>query len=116
MEILLKNGDYVPDGQGGFLRAEGRSELLQRVLWKLTARRGAFPFLEELGSRLYTLSREKPSAWYSLAQQYVTEALADETELIVDSVELSEADGKLVLTVYLSWGGESLDIKLELED
>lgn len=116
MELLLKNGDYVPNGQGGFLRAEGRSELLQRVLWKLSARRGSFPFLEELGSRLYTLTREKPSAWSSLAQQYVAEALADEADLTVDGVELAEAEGKLELTVYLDWGGESLEIKLELED
>lgn len=110
----MKNGDYVPNGQGGFLRAEGRSELLQRVLWKLSARRGAFPFLKELGSRLYTLTREKPSTWNSLAQQYVAEALAGETGSTVDRVELTETAGKLELTVYLDWVGESLEVKLEL--
>ena len=41
MELKLRNGDYVPDGVGGLKRVEGREALLQRVLFKLTARRGA---------------------------------------------------------------------------
>lgn len=114
MELLLKNGDYVPDGKGDFLRAEGKTELLQRVLWKLTARKGSFPFLPNLGSKLYTLLREKPSAWESLARQYVAQTLAEETELTVTNVALTESDGKLELTVYLGWNGESLDVKVEL--
>ena len=54
-ELLLRDGDYVPDGQGGLRRAEGTDGLLQRVLFQLSARRGSFPFLPELGSRLYAL-------------------------------------------------------------
>lgn len=116
MELFLQNGDYLPDGRGGFQRAQGRGELLQRVLWKLTARRGAFPFLPQLGSRLYTLTREKPSAWQSLAQEYVTEALTDETDLTVTGVEAGQEEGRLTLKVGLEWQGETLDIKLDLED
>ena len=52
MELELRNGDYVSDGAGGLRRLEGDQALLQRVLFRLTARRGQFPFLEELGSRL----------------------------------------------------------------
>ena len=37
---MVRNGDYVSDGAGGFLRAEGTDELLQRVLWKLSIPRG----------------------------------------------------------------------------
>ena len=51
MELMVRDGDYVPDGAGGFLRAEGSQELLQRVLWKLSIRRGSFPLLPDLGSR-----------------------------------------------------------------
>ena len=116
MELLLKNGDYVPDGKGGFLRAEGRTELLQRVLWKLTAHRGEFPFLTDLGSKLYTLMREKPSAWESLARQYTAQALSGEADLMVTDVVLAQAEGKLELTVYLLWNGERLDVKVELEE
>lgn len=112
----MKNGDYVPDGRGGCLRAEGRSELLQRVLWKLSVRRGSFLFLAGLGSRLHTLTREKPSAWEALARQYAAEALAEEAGLTVDGVDLAETEGKLELTVHLSWNGESMALKLELEE
>ena len=56
MELELKNGDYVPDGIGGVHRVSGREALAQRVLFRLTARRGSFPFWPELGSRLYQLA------------------------------------------------------------
>ena len=41
MELQLKNGDYVPDGRGGAVRLTGDAALLQRVLFRLSARRGA---------------------------------------------------------------------------
>ena len=50
-ENLLRGGDYVPDGFGGFVRLQEEEALLERALFKLTCRRGAFPFLPELGSR-----------------------------------------------------------------
>ena len=88
MELMVRGGDYLPDGRGGFRRAEGDDELLQRVLWKLSVRRGSFPFLPELGSRLYLLGREKPSLRQALARQYAAEALADEEGLSVTGAEL----------------------------
>lgn len=116
MELYLKNGDYLPDGQGGFRRAQGREELLQRVLWKLSVRRGSFPFLPELGSQLYRLTREKAADRNSLARQYVTQALSDETELTVTGVETAGREDALEVTVHLDWRGESLDVKLDLEE
>lgn len=44
MELKLQNGDYVPDGVGGLRRVWGQEALLQRVFYKLMARRGSFPF------------------------------------------------------------------------
>ncbi len=67
MERVIINGDYVPDGGGGLKTVSGGEEVLARVLFRLTARRGALPFLPQLGSRLYELAREKPSARQSLA-------------------------------------------------
>ena len=58
----LRNGDYVPDGVGGFASASGAEAVLERVYFLLTARRGKFPLLPEVGSRLYRIFREKPSA------------------------------------------------------
>ena len=61
MENLLRDGDYVPNGFGGFTRLYGTQEVLARALFRLTCRRGSFPFLPELGSRLQELGREKPN-------------------------------------------------------
>ncbi len=109
MELILNDGDYVQDGNGGLCTAAGSAALLQRVLWKLTVRRGSFPFLPALGSRLYLLPREKPAARRSAARQYVDEALAGEKDLTVTAVELSEGEGgAMVLTVDLEYNGEAL--------
>ncbi len=64
MELFWNNGDYVPDGAGGFERAEGQRDLLQRVLFCLTARRGMFPLDPELGSQLFRLPAKKVYALY----------------------------------------------------
>lgn len=62
MELQLENRDYVPDGHGGVTGLRGMEALLARTLFRLTAHRGALPFLPELGSRLYQLRRAKPGA------------------------------------------------------
>ena len=101
MEWKLVNGDYVPDGMGGLTALTGGEEVLARTLYRLTARRGGLPFRPELGSRLYQLRREKPSARQALAAQYVAEALADE-DVAVTGVELDrEGEGRLL--VHLLW-------------
>ena len=106
MELRLEQGDYVPNGAGGFQRLEGAEALLQRVLFRLTARRGQFPFLPELGSRLYQLGREKPSA---------REALAQESELAVTGVELTETTpGRAALRTDLNWRGAPLSVAVEV--
>ena len=110
MELMVRDGDYVPDGLGGVRRCEGGGELLQRALWKLGIRRGSFPLLPGLGSRLYLLPREKPSARAALARQYAAEALADEADLELTGVEL-EGD---TLRVSLTWQGERLEGTVKL--
>ena len=112
MELQIQNGDYVPDGLGGFRRLTGGEALLQRVLFRLVPRRGAFPFMPELGSRLYLLPREKPSARQALAVQYAAEALGDEEDLRVTGAELNETAEGLRLTVYLDWQGQGLSAGL----
>lgn len=115
MELKIENGDYVPDGAGGLMRVEGREELLQRVLFRLSARRGSFPFCEELGSRIWQLGRMSASARQSAAVQFVTEALADEEGISVESVELgAPAHGTAALEVLLEVQGERLRTSLEV--
>ena len=106
------DGDYVPDGSGGLTTLSGGEEVLARVLFRLTARRGALPFLPRLGSRLGQLGRERPSARQALAAQYVAEALREEPELSVNSVELDQSRESGLLTVRLDWRGEELTAQM----
>ena len=115
MELKLRNGDYVPDGVGGLKRVEGREALLQRVLFKLTARRGAFPFLPELGSRLWQLGKAPPAQQQAAAVQYAAEALEGEA-LTVESVELEpQAGGAMALAVRFVWRGEPLSVTVGIQ-
>ena len=101
MELRLINGDYIPDGTGGVIRAEGDEALLERVLFRLSARRGGLPMLPELGSQLYLLGRERPEARLSAARQYVAEAVQPEG-LAVEDVRLTDrGGGRMDLTVWL---------------
>ena len=114
MELKLSSGDYVPDGMGGLQTLSGIQEMTARALFRLTARRGKFPFLPRLGSRLWTLVREKPSARQALAAQYVAEALEEEPDLRVREVVLRPEGDRLWLDVRLDWLGQPLSLTLDL--
>jgi len=115
MELILHEGEYLPDKRGGFQQATGDEALLQRALFRLTARRGAFPLLPELGSRLHLLGREKPANRLSAAYQYAVEALEAERELTVEAVELTEEkDGHFSMRVALSRLDRRYDLQLQL--
>ena len=113
MGLSLREGDYVPDGTGGLRRTGGQEALLERVLFRLTARRGSFPFLPELGSRLHLLGQAKAAQREALARRYVEEALADEA-LTVTGVGLSQEEGRALLSAELAWQGEELTVTVEL--
>ena len=112
MALKLMDGDYVPNGTGGFVSFDGAEALLNRVLFKLTARRGSFPLLPEVGSRLYLLLREKPAARQAVGAAYAAEALADEDGLSVTEAVWDE--GSHTLRVFLQWRGESLGVTVSV--
>lgn len=112
MEAKLINGDYIPDGLGGIVRCSGAQALLQRVLFRLTARRGQFPIVPELGSRLYLLGRENPAQRLSAARQFAAEALAQEEVSVVDAVLSPAGEGRMQVTVLLNYKGTDLSVKL----
>lgn len=114
MELELRNGDYLADGAGGLRRVGGREALLQRVLFRLTARRGSFPFWETLGSRLWELGRLPAPKRQSAARQYVTEALAEEP-VTVESVTVDQGrNGAAAVTARLRYEGEDLPVTVEV--
>ena len=112
MEARLCNGDYIADGLGGVERCAGTDALLERVLFRLTARRGQFPPLPELGSRLYLLGREPVPQRLSAARQYAAEALAGEDVSVSEVVLTPAGDGRARLTVYLTSQGEELSVTM----
>lgn len=114
MALMLRNGDYVSDGAAGLRRVQGQDALLQRVLFRLTARRGSFPFWETLGSRLWQLGQLPISARQTAAKQYVTEALAEETGVSVETVTLTESDSGAALLAELSYEGTLLPVTVEI--
>lgn len=114
MERKLVKGDYVPNGAGGLVELSGAEEVLARVLFRLTARRGGLPFLPSLGSRLHLVLRERPSARQALAAQYVAEALEEEKDLKVTGVELLPQGEGADLTAHLDWRGEPLSVTVAL--
>ena len=110
MERKLAGGDYVPDGVGGFVGLSGGEEVLARVLFRLTARRGGLPFLPRLGSRLYLLSREPAARRLSAARQYVAEALAEEPVTVTDVTLSPEEQGRVSVRVLLDYQGTELSV------
>lgn len=114
MELALQNGDYLSDGAGGLRRVEGREALLQRVLYRLTARRGQFPLLPELGSELWKLGQRSPSERQAAAEQAVVQALEEEP-LTVKTVTLrAGGEGILEVITELLWNGETLHVGVEV--
>lgn len=101
MDLKLQNGGYVSDGAGGLVRVSGGEELLERVLFRLKARRGAFPLMPDLGSRLWELPRVSPAERQAAAEQAAAEALAEEN-LTVEGVTLTETENGLAVAVCLS--------------
>ena len=112
MALQIKDGDYIPHG-GLLRRLWGDEAMLQRVLFRLTARRGSFPFLPDLGSRLYQLGRVPKAGRLSAARQYVAEALAEEKDLTVEDVKLSEEG---LLQVVLTCGERRVTFEMTVEE
>ena len=56
MDTALLEGDFCPDSRGLPVLLEGREELLQRVAICLTVKKGSFPYLPQLGSRLFQVN------------------------------------------------------------
>lgn len=114
MEARIHNGDYIPDGLGGVVRCQGADALLERVLFRLTAHRGGFPPLPELGSRLYLLGREPSAQRLSAARQYVAEALTEEPVTVTDLTLVPEGQDRMRLTVHLEYQGTDLSVTLSI--
>ncbi len=101
MELILRDGDYVPDGLGGFARGLSTQGMLAKALFLLSAKRGKSPILPDFGSYLYLLGREQPSAWNMVALQYANEALSGSGMEAVSATVTALDDDTISVAVYL---------------
>jgi len=115
MELKLQNGDYVPDGRGGFATVTGTKETLQRVLSKLQTPRGALPMMPTFGSGLRACLRAKRGRQAAAVRAAVAEALRDEEDLTVERAELLREGEKLKLVLQMTCAGESLGAEVEVD-
>lgn len=104
MRMRMENRDYVPDHIGGFEGLSREEQVLHQALFLLSARRGGFAPLPEVGSRLYLLYREKPSAWESSAAAYAQEALSP-IGIRVKKAAVQREDDGLRVTITAEYQG-----------
>ena len=85
----------------------GQEALLERVLFPADGPPGGtFPFLPELGSRLWQLGQLSAAQRRARRRQYVAEALAAEPGLSVEQVRFEElAGGRAQVTAELIFPG-----------
>lgn len=114
MEHILIGGDYVPNGFGGVRQADGTQALLARALFRLSCRRASFPFLPELGSRLWQLKGRGAEEVVPLATAYCAEALAPLGLKVLGVTLLSQKAEHMRLDVQLAVGRLTEHVEVEL--
>ena len=116
MELKLQDGRYTLSAAGVPETVRGAEETLQRVLMRLTARRGAFWPDPDYGSRLYTLSQLTPAQRAAAAKLFVAEALSDEPEArVTDVAFLPGGDGGAAASISVTLEAEGQTAKLTIE-
>lgn len=113
IDYRLEDGDLVRKGLGDLQMVEGIEAKKQSMLIRLIVERGSFIYDENLGSRLKSLYREKPSRINRSADIYVREALEHEEDIEIINVEVKWLDKKkIIILVYFIWNGiqDSLEV------
>ncbi len=114
MELKLSEGQYALS-DGRLETVQGAEETVQRVLMRLTARRGTFWPDPDYGSRLYALGRVR-AAQRAAARLYVAEVLQDEQGVSVGGVTyIPGGDGSAAVTVTLSLDGSGRETAVTVE-
>jgi len=108
----LINGDYVPQGSG-IARARGIQGAFANAVFCLQCRRGSFPFLPNLGSRLWQLGRVRQGDWEVCARQYCAEALQG-TGVEVQNVKVYPQGQALCVEAALRLGETTLNVEVQV--
>ncbi|MBE6932491.1 MAG: hypothetical protein E7464_03795 [Ruminococcaceae bacterium] len=108
----LVSGDYVAQG-GGITRMSGSDAAFANAVFRLQCRRGSFPFLPELGSRLWQLGRLRPGDWEVCARQYCIEALQG-SGVEVQSVQVTQQGQAICVETELTLGENTLLVEVNV--
>lgn len=103
MDMKLYDGDFVPAGSD-FAAVSGREELLQRVLIRLSVKKGSFSLMPGFGSELYKLRTQDGTDLAARARTYANAALLP-MGLEIESVLVSGEGDALSLEFFISGGG-----------
>ena len=77
-------------------------------------RRGALPFLPELGSRLLELGKEKPAGRAALARQYAAQALCGMGLEVEDAKVTQTADGHARVEFWLRYADAQQAVEVNI--
>lgn len=105
MELKIVDGDYVFTKAGGFARGYEAEAVLCRVLYRLTARRGRFSLMPDMGSDLWKLPQIAESKRDEAALAAVAIALASEP-VTVKTVTVTRLDDRLKVHAELDYKGD----------
>lgn len=113
MELKLTDGKYSTKACV-LETVSGYEELAQRIMMKLTARRGKFWPKPDYGSNLYKLiNGEKPSNREQAVRQYVAEALADEPGVTLQAISIEElAPDTIFIKLDFAYSGSIFSVEI----
>ena len=114
MELKLVNGDYVRREIGVFESTYGIDELMERVKFKLTARKGGLVLMPDMGSELYKITGVKKSQRASMAEMYITDAVSDEPDVSVKNVSVSEKGDTLEVCAEFEYTGGEFAVSIDI--
>ena len=115
MDTALKDGDFYLGTTGKPIAISGIKELLQRVLIRLTVKKGSFIYDKDLGSDLYTLKNTNKDI-KNQAIIMIKEALADMRKIEVEdiSIKFTDSSENLKLNVLLSINNNKEEVEILL--
>lgn len=117
MDIKLdfEERDLAKTAQGWPISIDGVEEVAQRLMLRLTVRRGSFRLDPDLGSRLYAMPRGDSGRMERFARDAVEEALADLPEVRLEelSCRYDAAEDRAFVDCRFVWRGQNVDLTVE---
>lgn len=115
LKLDFEERDLAKGPQGWPVPIEGAEEAAQRLMLRLTVRRGSFRLDPELGSRLYAMPRGDGERMERFAREAIEEALSSMPEVRLEELSCRydpQKDQAFVDCRFL-WRGQEIDLTVE---